>query len=65
MLQRQRCRGQLFFDPKNRLLDAGKPCFEAIDAGVAHEPSTDQQLRKRRRHTKRIPRSSRANSSRK
>jgi hypothetical protein len=26
----------LLFDPNNRLLDAAEPCFEAIDAGVAH-----------------------------
>jgi hypothetical protein len=34
------------FDPNNRLFDASEPCFEAIDAGFAHEPSTEQPFHK-------------------
>ncbi len=39
-------RRQPWFDPNNRLLHAGGPCFEAVDAGFTHEPSTDQRLHK-------------------
>jgi hypothetical protein len=43
---------QPFFDPYNRPLDAGELYFEAIDAGLAHEPSTAQQLHKSSAGTK-------------